>query len=161
MPNERLQFRILFRDALLRMIDLELLSTGGDVGKLLGQVAALLSALGFTFLMVTVPKYLASDLSQSQLLDAAHAETNFLFATAMAAAGLFAALSWNAVLPDRRDCALLGVLPVRLRTVFLARVTAIAAGAGAVILALNIFPDYSTRSSAFRPEPELQVHCGA
>ena len=140
MINERLQFRILFRDALLRMIDLELLSTGGDAGKLLGQVAALLSAFGFTFLMVTAPKYIASGLSQSQLLAAAYAETNFLFATAMAAAGLFAALAWKAVLPDRRDCALLGVLPVRLRTVFLARVTAIAAAAGAVILALNIFP---------------------
>lgn len=36
MANEIRQFRILFRDSFVRMVDLELLSAAGDFGKLLG-----------------------------------------------------------------------------------------------------------------------------
>ena len=46
---EKHQFRVLFREFRLRVIDLELLSTDGDPTKLLGQFAALL--LGFSFLV--------------------------------------------------------------------------------------------------------------
>ncbi len=42
--NERLQFRVLYRQFLFRMVDLELLSAQarGDMSKLLGQFASLL-----------------------------------------------------------------------------------------------------------------------
>ena len=38
----KLQFRVLYREFLFRMVDLELLSPQGDRSKLLGQFAALL-----------------------------------------------------------------------------------------------------------------------
>ena len=38
----KLQFRVLYREFLFRMVDLELLSAQGDMSKLLGQFAGLL-----------------------------------------------------------------------------------------------------------------------
>lgn len=140
MPDQRRQFGILYRDSLRRMIDLEALSAGGDTGKLLGQLAALLAALGFTFLIVAGQKYMTGTLAHRQMLAAIHAETRFLFATGMAVAGLSAVMAWNTILPDRRDCAILGVLPVRLRTLFLARTAAVASVIGGALVALNLFP---------------------
>ena len=57
----------------------------------------------------------------------------------MAIAGLFSVLAWNTVLPDRRDCLVLGLLPVRLRTVFLAKVAALATALGVSVAAVNLF----------------------
>ncbi len=142
MPGEKRQFRILYRDSLLRLVDLEALSTGGDTGKLLGQFAALLAALGFTFMMAVWPKYMTGALARDEMLAAIHAETRFVFATGMAVAGLIAVMAWNTILPDRRDCAILGVLPVRLRTLFLARTAAVASVTGGALAALNLFPGF-------------------
>jgi predicted permease len=138
LPDERRQFRILFRDFLVRMVDLELLSAGGDVGKLLAQSAAILAAFSFTFLAVTLGKY-AGSAPQAQLLAAAQSQTEFLFATTMAVAGMFAVLVWNTVLPDIRDCAILGVLPVRLRTIFLAKLAAVCSALATGVFAINVF----------------------
>ncbi len=103
MPEERRQFRVLYRDFLSRMVDLEILSTGGDVQKLLVQFAAMLAAFSFTYAVASVPRYVQSTLPQDQLLVAAWSEQEFLIATTMAIAGLFGVLAWNTVLPDRRD----------------------------------------------------------
>lgn len=140
MPEEKRQFRILYRDSLLRIVDLEALSAGGDTGKLLGQFAALLAAFGFTFMIVVWPKYMIGGLPGDKMLAAIHAETRFLFSTGMAVAGLIAVMAWNTILPDRRDCAVLGVLQVRLRTLFLARTAAVASVVGGALLALNLLP---------------------
>jgi predicted permease len=138
-PGTRRQFRILYRDLLARMVDLELVSAGGDPGQLFGQGAAVLAALSFTFLLVTMPKYWTGSAPAGQLQLAAQAEAEFLFATTMAVAGMIAVLGWNIVLPDRRECVIMGVLPVRLRTIFLARVAAIGTAIGLGVLAINIF----------------------
>ena len=39
---------------------------------------------------------------------------------------MFTVLAWNNMLPDRRDCLIFGLLPVRTRTVFLAKLAALA-----------------------------------
>ena len=44
MPEERRQFRILYRDFLRRIVDLDVLSSHGDIEKLLVQFAAMLAA---------------------------------------------------------------------------------------------------------------------
>lgn len=98
MPEPRRQFCILYRDSLLRIVDLEALSAGGDTGKLLGQLAALLAAFGFTFLMVAGQKYMTGALAGDQMLAPIHAETRFLFATGMAVAGLAAVMATSASL---------------------------------------------------------------
>ena len=49
---------------------------------------------------------------------------HFLIATTMLVVGLFAVLSWDSTFPDRRDVLVLAPLPVRARTMFLAKVAA-------------------------------------
>ena len=74
---------------------------------------------------------------------AAWGEQEFLIASTMAIAGLFSVLAWNTVLPDRRDCLILGVLPVRVRTIFLAKVAALATALGIAVAAVNSFTGFS------------------
>ena len=143
MPEARRQFRVLYRDFLTRLVDLEILSTGGDVQRLLVQFAALLAAASFTYAVASVPRYVQSTLPQGQLLVAAWSEQEFLIASTMAIAGLFGVLAWNTVLPDRRDCLVLGLLPVRARTIFLAKVAAIGTALALSVAAVNSFTGLS------------------
>jgi hypothetical protein len=139
MPGELRQFRILYRDSLRRIVDLDVLSSRGDVEKLLIQFAAMLAAFNFSFLMFAGPKYLLAKIPAAQLRMALSSDIEFLVAATMAVAGLFTVLAWNTVLPDRRDSLFLGLLPVRTRTVFLAKVAALASALGVAIVAMNIF----------------------
>src|ERR1043166_9828190 len=88
MPDERRQFRILYRDFLFRMVDLEVLSARGEILNLLVQFAALLAALSFVLAILFVPRYAASALSKQQLLVAAWGDEEFLIATTIGVAGL-------------------------------------------------------------------------
>jgi hypothetical protein len=139
MPKERTQLRVLFRDCLARIVDLELLSPAGDLARLLAQFAAIPAAFSFTLVVAMVGKYVSSSRPAQELIVAAQSETEFLFATTMVVAGLLAVMVWNKVLPDARDCAILGVLPVRARTIFLSRAAAVCTVIGAGVLAVNVF----------------------
>jgi hypothetical protein len=139
MPDEHRQFRVLYRDFLFRLVDIELLSAAGDVQKLLGQFGAMLAAFSFTITIFTFPALAKSQMPFEKLLGPVRIEQEFLIATTMAIAGLFSVLAWNAVFPDRRDSLVLGLLPVRLRTIFLAKVAAIGTALGVSVAAVNIF----------------------
>ena len=138
MPDEHKQFRILFRDFLSRMVDLEILSANGDMGRLLAQFTAMLAAFSLTFAFGTVSKYVGSNLPHARIAVLARTEEEFLIAATMAIAGLFSVLAWNTVLQARRDCLVLGVLPVRTRTIFAAKAAAIAAALAISVAAVNI-----------------------
>ncbi|MGH9719277.1 MAG: hypothetical protein ACRD8O_03640 [Bryobacteraceae bacterium] len=137
MPDERRQFRVLYRDFLFRMIDLELLSERGEIQKLLGQFVAMLAALSFTFVLAGAPALAKLPLDRRMM--AGWATQEFLISTTMAIAGLFAVLAWNVVLPDRRDTLVLAPLPVRTRTLFLARIAATCSALAIGIVAVNVF----------------------
>ena len=139
MPSERRQFRILYRDFLFRMVDLEVLSAHGDIRKLLGQFVALLAAFSFVLGFLFVPRYASSTLPAQRLLVAAWGDQEFLIATTIGLVGLFAVIAWNAVLPDRRDSLVLGPLPVRVRTMLAARLGAIGTALGICVAAVNVF----------------------
>jgi len=139
MPSERRQFRVLYRDFLLRVVDLELLSAGGEIQKLLAQFAAMLAAFSFTVLLGCGPNIVFSTLPHARLARLAWTQEEFLFATTTGIAGLFTLLAWNAVLPDRRDSLVLGLLPVRPRTILLAKLAAVATALGVSVAAVNIF----------------------
>jgi hypothetical protein len=129
----KLQFRVLYRVFLLRVVDLELLSSDGDTTKLLGQFVALFAAISFMF---TAPLILfGGGLPQSDILTMEH----FLIATTMVVIGLFSVLNWDSIFPDRRDVLILAPLPVRAGTLFLAKLAALAFALGVSILALNVF----------------------
>jgi len=54
MTGEIRSFRILCRDFLTRILDLELIWSRGEIERLLVQFAAILGGLSFTFAVVTV-----------------------------------------------------------------------------------------------------------
>jgi len=60
-----------------------------------------------------------------------------LIALTMLVVGIFGVLSWDSAFPDRRDVLVLAPLPVRARTLFLAKVAALATALSLTVVALN------------------------
>jgi hypothetical protein len=133
------QFRVLFRDFLGRMIDLEALSTRGEPQSLLAQFAAMLAAVSFVLVIYLVPRYGTSPLPRMRLLTLAWLDEEFLIGLTMLIAGMFSVLAWNAVMPDKRDALVLGPLPVGSGTVFRAKAAALAVTLSTGIVAVNAF----------------------
>lgn len=134
----RLQFLTLYREFLFRIVDLELLAPQGDITKLLGQFAALLIFISLWLALVGV---LAASVQAEpgRGVVVAWAVEHLLIATTMLAVGLFAVLSWDSLFPDRRDVLVLSPLPVRARTIFLAKAGAVLTALGLTVAALNSF----------------------
>jgi CubicO group peptidase (beta-lactamase class C family) len=138
----RLQFQVLYREFLFRIVDLELLSmhAEGDSRTLLGQFASLL--VFCSVLLVVWATFWSLFVSDGQLpplirLISAWTIEHFLVATTMLLVGLFALLSWESTFPDRRDALVLGPLPVAACTLFLAKVAAVATALGLTVAALH------------------------
>ena len=141
LEREQRQFRALVRLFAYRFFDTDILSVRGDLSSLLSQRAALLAALSLVIVLVVAPKYasLYQHLTAQQLRSAALADQEFLLSTSMAIIGVFTLLLWDALFPDRRDCLILGAMPVRIRTVFTAKVAALGAALALAIVAVNCF----------------------
>jgi CubicO group peptidase (beta-lactamase class C family) len=56
----------------------------------------------------------------------------------MLVVGLFAVLSWNSTFPDRRDLMVIAPLPVRARTLFLAKIAAVGTALGITVAVLHV-----------------------
>ena len=136
-PSET-QFRVLYREFLFRIVDLEILSSRADIAGLLGQFAAMLAALSLMFCQGAL-RIFQSQAPSSATLISAWVDEHFLIATTMAVVGLFAVLSWDAALPNQRDVLVLAPLPVRRRTLFLAKLTAAGTALALTVAALNFF----------------------
>jgi hypothetical protein len=132
----KIQFRILYREFLFRMIDLEVLSAQGNLSKLLGQFAAILVLISViqTFGAIGID----SHLPRQAFLIALWRPEHGLIATTMLVVGIFAVLSWGSTFPTKRDVMVLAPLPVRARTLFLAKVAASGAALGLTVGALHI-----------------------
>jgi len=132
-----LEFRVLVRQFLLRVIDLEALSIQADVGRFLGQFAGLLimysliQAGGALFSTIGPPP---SPLALH--LMAWHTEHSSI-EIMMLVVGLITVVSWDATFPDRRDVMVLSPLPVAPHTILFAKLAASGAILGLAILTLN------------------------
>lgn len=132
-----LQFRVLYRQFLLRVIDLEALSVQADVVGYLGQFAGLLifyslcQAVGAFFSTLGPPPS-----PQALHLMAWHTEHSSI-EIMMLVVGLISVITWDATFPDRRDIMVLSPLPVAPRTILFAKIAASAAILGLAILSLN------------------------
>ncbi|HLK68328.1 MAG TPA: serine hydrolase domain-containing protein [Bryobacteraceae bacterium] len=135
----KLQFRVLYREFLFRMVDLELLSAHaqGDTMRLLGQFAALLV---FTSLVMTgeALAYGSREMQPAVALIVGWNSEHNMIATTMLVVGLFAVLSWDSTFPDKRDVMVLAPLPVRARTMFLAKVAALATALTLTVAFLHV-----------------------
>ncbi len=138
------QFRILYRQFLFRMVDLELLSADarGDMGKLFGQFAALLV---FISLALTLLAGMAGGAGLPPLaqLIGEWSGVHFVIATTMLVVGLFAILSWDSTFPDRRDVMVLAPLPIRARTIFFAKIAAVATALSVTVASLHLFAGFA------------------
>jgi hypothetical protein len=139
--RERRQFRALVRLFAYRFFDTDIVSVRGELSSLLSQFAALLAALSLVLVIFTGPKYagLYQHLTKAQLHAAAWSDQEFLVSTSMAIVGVFTLLLWDALFPDRRDCMILGAMPVRIPTVFAAKLAALGAALGLAVVAVNSF----------------------
>lgn len=135
LPTTTQQFRVLYRHFLFRMVDIELLSAQGDIANLLGQFAALLLFLGVGFSARLM--FINIRTTPEALVIIGLGTEHSLIAATMLVVGLFAVLSWDTTFPDLRDVLALSPLPIRARTMFLARITASAASLGLTVMALN------------------------
>lgn len=134
----KLQFRVLYREFLFRLVDRDVLSVSaqGDASRLLGRLAALLVifSIPFAFPLIALGN---SRLSHDELLVTAWGAEYALISTTMLIVGLFAVLSWNATYPDHRDVMVLGPLPVRASTVFLSKLAALAVALSLTVVIFN------------------------
>lgn len=139
--REQRQFRALVRLFAYRFFDTDILSVRGDLSALLSQFAALLAALSLVLALATAPKYagLYQLLTPAQLHAAAWADQEYLISTSMAIIGVFTLLLWDALFPDRRDCMILGAMPVRIPAVFGAKLAALGAAVALAVVAVNSF----------------------
>jgi CubicO group peptidase (beta-lactamase class C family) len=152
---KRLQLKILYREFLFRIVDLELLAPQGDITRLLGQFAALLISVSLALTIGVLGIAAISGPPEERLL-LVFAEQHFLISTTMLVVGLFAVLSWDSTFPDRRDVLVLGPLPVRARTIFLAKAAAVASALGIAVLTLNSLTGIAA-PVAFASGPALAV----
>ncbi len=130
---------VLYRLFLARMIDVEILSAGGDVRDLVVRSVSILSALSFVLAYLIVPRYTSTSLPRARLLFSIWNDQEFLLSGTIAVAGLFSVLAWNAVFPDRRDCYVLTPLPVSTGAMILAKLAAMATGLSIGLIAINAF----------------------
>lgn len=123
------EFRVLHRQFLLRVVDLEALSIEADIPQFLGQFAgiliiiSLMRALGA--LAFPPPPSHAWQIEQGQI------------ANVMLVVGLCSVITWDSTFPDRRDLAVLGPLPIKPRTILLAKLSATCALLGIAVVSLN------------------------
>lgn len=133
----KLQFRVLYRQFLFRLMDLELLSASarGDASELLGQLGALLIFGSLLQAYLAIP--IGEDVRSRASAAAMWPVELFLVSLTMLVVGLFALLSWDSTFPDRRDVLVLGPLPVREHTLFAAKIAAAASALGLTVVAWN------------------------
>jgi len=135
--NTKLQFRILYRKFLLRRMDAELLSASayGDAFELLGQFGSLL-VFGSLLFSLIAPG-VAGAVRERPVAASVWPVERFLISLTMLVVGAFTLLSWDSTFLDRRDIMVLGPLPVRVRTLFAAKIAAAASSLGLTVAAWN------------------------
>lgn len=134
-----LQFRVLCRQFLLRVIDLEALSIQADIPRFLGQFAGVLilfSLMGAVSALVLLSHAHAS--GPEAYLSIAWRGEQRLISAMMLIVGLFAVISWDSIFPDRRDAMVISPLPVATHTILLAKIASSGAIVGIAVLALNV-----------------------
>jgi len=124
------QFKVLHKQFLLRVVDLEALSIEADIPRFLGQFAGVLIMLSFVHAFAVYV----------QIMEYPIRLEHYLISTMMLVAGLIIVVSWDSTFPDRRDITVLAPLPVRPIMILSAKLCASISLLGIAILALNTAP---------------------
>ena len=118
-------------------MDVELLSASahGDASGLLGQFGSLLVFGGV--LLAWGALAVGADVRDHPVPASVWPVERFLISLTMLVVGVFTLLSWDSTFLDRRDVLVLGPLPVRVRTLFAAKIAAAASSLGLTVAAWN------------------------
>lgn len=130
-----LQFRVLYRQFLLRVIDLEALSIEADIPRFLGQVAGVLIMFSLIHALGTL--WFPTPLGNLWRIEQAR------ISDMMLVIGLGAVLTWDTVFPDRRDVFVLAPLPIRPAMLLLAKISASTGLMVGAVIALNFASSFS------------------
>ena len=119
-------FKYLVGHFFQRFFDSETVSPRGDTRFSLANILGLLAMPG-----VMIPLFLMFKYAMVAYVTPANFEAStwfdkmFFITWAMGAMGIITVLEWDALFPDRRDYAILTPLPLRMRTVFAAKLAAL------------------------------------
>jgi hypothetical protein len=132
-----LQFRVLYRQFLFRLMDVELLSASahGDALELLGQFGSLLVFGGIILAWGALP--VGANVRDLPVPASVWPVERFLISLTMLVVGVFTLLSWDSTFLDRRDVLVLAPLPVPVRTLLAAKIAAAASSLALTVAAWN------------------------
>ena len=142
MPSLPEPFRTLARHFFGRFFENDFLSRDGEVRLTVTHIISLLAVPGTFISLYLAPKYVRMAFLPPAVLERmlprelASDRLMFVYLT-MTAIGFITVLEWDALFPDRRDYVVLTALPIRLRSLFAAKLAALFAFLGIFCFALN------------------------
>jgi hypothetical protein len=125
-----------------RLVESEMLSEDAEPHQTFVTIFSLLGAAGFLFGILEGRRFLLvlDHVPRDLRLRALWGDHLILLLLSMAATGFLCVLAWDAMLPGRKDALVLGSLPIRTRTLFAARLYALAVFFFLFTNALNAVP---------------------
>src|SRR5579862_6281281 len=140
LQNEISQFRELARHFFNRFFDNDLIALDGDMRAAVINILAMLSAPGMLLPFLFLTKYVKLQDEPMYVRDLASlGEKEFFICFSMTVMGLVTVIEWESLFPDRRDYANLTPLPIRMGTMFGAKLLALLAFLTVFSLAINAF----------------------
>ena len=143
LENEISQFRELARHFFSRFFDNDLVAINSDDADMRATVVnilAMLAAPGMLLPFLFLSKYVKLQDAPMYVRDLASlGEKEFFICFSMTVMGLVTVIEWEMLFPDRRDYANLTPLPIRLRTMFGAKIAALLAFLTIFSVAINAF----------------------
>lgn len=126
MSEEREQFRVLTRHFSGGFLDNDLMSPVTDMHGVLSKVLALVILPGVMYPFSLIFRYGGQPFDTYQSLDVLSWGDKCIFVMlSIVVMGLATVLEWDALQLDRRDCLAFGALPIRSRTILLAKLAAL------------------------------------
>ena len=145
--DERSQFRLLVRAFLRRLFESDLLPEDVDIRRSVIWLGALFAAPAGILALMLLSKYGVLIFAvqyfperYTELERSTWGDELLFIVYSMTAVGFLTVLVWESVYPDTRDALILGVLPVRARTVLSAKLAALVFFITGFSIAINIPP---------------------
>jgi len=126
-----------------RLFESDLMPAGAPQIQLVVWVIAFLAAPSTLAPILLSKKYVWLVNDTQALHGSMEADRTMALMLSMIATGLITLVIWEGVFPDRRDGRILGVLPVRLRTFVIARLTALMALFALLVIAMTALSSVS------------------
>ncbi len=135
-------FVVLLRHFFGRFFDNELVSGEGDTVASFAKIIGAIAAPGLVCFWL-MPKYSVLAYEPPAVAEAASFPDKLLFLTfSMAIMGFVTVLEWDALFPDRRDFTILIPLPIRLESIFSAKIVSLCAFVLVFFVAANAFSTF-------------------